>query len=80
MIAVTNSYLAAQGKAVGFLAPALYRIAGAHPKYAAFHDVTRGVNGAYEATKNWDEVTGWGSPDLYNLARDLAATAQSTKK
>jgi hypothetical protein len=73
MVAVTNSYLAAQGKTVGFLAPALYRLAGSRPKYAPFHDITSGNNGAYITTKQWDEVTGWGSTNLYNLARDLAA-------
>jgi kumamolisin len=73
MVAVTNSYLAAQGKTVGFLAPALYRLAGSSPTYAPFNDITSGSNGAYTATPNWDEVTGWGSTNLYNLARDLAA-------
>jgi kumamolisin len=73
---VINSYLAARGKTVGFLAPDLYRLAGTSPTYAAFHDITRGTNGAYQATKSWDEVTGWGSTNLYNLARDLAAMVQ----
>jgi kumamolisin len=81
MTALLNNYLAGQGKSVGFLAPALYRLATKKPPYAAFHDVTVGTNGAYEATQNWDEVTGWGSANLYNLARDLAAmpTATSTR-
>jgi kumamolisin len=75
MIALLNNYLAAQGGTVGFLAPLLYRLAGTSPPYAPFHDITTGVNGGYEATVHWDEVTGWGSPNLYNLARDLAAIA-----
>jgi hypothetical protein len=32
-----------------------------------------GTNGAYITTTHWDEVSGWGSTNLYNLARDLAA-------
>jgi kumamolisin len=80
MTAVVNSYLAARGQTVGFLAPALYRLAGTRQPFAAFHDITTGTNGAYVATKNWDEVTGWGSPNLYNLARDLAAMGRSAKK
>jgi kumamolisin len=73
MIAVANGYLLARGKTVGFLAPALYRLAGSSPTYAPFHDITSGNNGAYITTAHWDEVSGWGSTNLYNLARDLAA-------
>jgi kumamolisin len=73
MIAVVNSYLAARGKTVGFLAPALYNLVGTRPRYPAFHDITSGTNGTYQAQFRWDAVTGWGSTNLYNLARDLAA-------
>ncbi|HZS88026.1 MAG TPA: hypothetical protein VFE42_11110 [Chloroflexota bacterium] len=73
---MVNSYLAARGKTVGFLAPALYNLVGTRPRYPAFHDITSGTNGAYQAQLRWDAVTGWGSTDLYNLARDLAALAQ----
>src|SRR5207244_5285128 len=73
MNAVVNSYLAARGKTVGFLAPQLYYLVGTRPAYPAFHDIRRGTNGAYQAQVRWDAVTGWGSTNLYNLARDLAA-------
>ena len=65
--------LCAGSYAVGFLAPALYNLVGTRPTYPAFHDITRGTNGAYQAQVRWDAVTGWGSTNLYNLARDLAA-------
>jgi kumamolisin len=38
-----------------------------------FHDVTTGTNRYYPATRGWDFATGLGSPDVYNLAQDVAA-------
>ncbi|HKF39106.1 MAG TPA: hypothetical protein VKB35_19575, partial [Ktedonobacteraceae bacterium] len=37
-----------------------------------FHDVTSGTNLFYPATTGYDEASGWGSPDIYNIARDVA--------
>jgi pseudomonalisin len=56
----------------GFADPALYAI-GNDPVRAArdFHDVTVGANGAYVATSGWDYVSGFGSPDVTNLMRDI---------
>jgi kumamolisin len=39
--------------------------------YAPFHDITLGGNDLYLATPGYDMVTGLGSPNVYNLARDL---------
>jgi kumamolisin len=36
-----------------------------------FHDVTSGSNGAWHAGPGWDPVTGWGSPDAYQLVSAL---------
>ena len=57
-------------KKLGFVAPALYDIAQ-HQNAAApsFHDVTIGGNRYYDCTPGWDYATGWGSPDVNNLAR-----------
>jgi hypothetical protein len=75
MLAVINQYLAAQSKpAAGFLNPTVYNLATHSQTYAPFHDVTSGTNGAYNAGAAWDAVTGWGSTDAYNLARDIAGT------
>jgi kumamolisin len=53
--------------------PALYRIA-AHPTpFQAFHDVTMGSNLYYPATPGYDMASGLGTPDVWNLARDLEA-------
>lgn len=75
MLAVVNQYLAAAGKpAAGFIDSTLYSLATHTQTYAPFHDVTSGTNGSYNAGVAWDAVTGWGSTDVYNLARDLAGT------
>ena len=63
LTALANEQEASQGKAtLGFLNPRLYEIGiGRHYK-AAFHDITSGSNGGYFAVKDYDLVTGWGSP------------------
>jgi kumamolisin len=48
------------GEPTGFLNPVLYDAATAK---GALHDITKGSNGAYKATKGWDACTGLGSPD-----------------
>jgi subtilase family serine protease len=60
-----------------FLAPILYRLATASQPYPAFHDVRTGGNRFYSAKKGWDFATGFGSPDVYNLTRDLTAYLRS---
>lgn len=55
-----------------FAAPLLYAVAST-PSQPAFHDVVRGGNRYYAAGPGWDASTGLGSPDAWNLARDLAA-------
>jgi subtilase family serine protease len=79
MSAVTNQYLSSQSKpSLGFLDPTLYSLANTSQTYAPFHDVTSGTNGSYNAGTGWDAVTGWGSTDLYNLARDVAGSGSGT--
>jgi kumamolisin len=55
------------GAPVGFLQPRLYALLGT----SAFHDVTSGDNGAYQAGPGWDACTGLGSPDGAALAAAL---------
>jgi subtilase family serine protease len=79
MLAVINQYLAIQKKpTAGFLAPTLYRLTTTTQPYAPFHDIKSGTNGKYGAVAGWDAVTGWGTPDLYNVARDMSLTAGGT--
>jgi kumamolisin len=71
--ALIDEYLLTQGgHAVGFLNPELYRLAQTPVPYRALHDITVGGNDFYLATPGYDMVTGLGSPDVWNLARDLA--------
>jgi pro-kumamolisin-like protein len=68
-----NEYLQKQGKSrMGFANPVLYGLAGTQQQFAPFHDVTSGTNLFYPATAGYDEASGWGSPDIYNIARDIA--------
>jgi subtilase family serine protease len=72
------------GHALGFVNPAIYRIAQSPAYHKAFHDITTGDNtvsldGAtitgYQAGTGWDPVTGWGSPDARFLVPLLAHQA-----
>jgi subtilase family serine protease len=67
---------------LGFVNPAIYRIARSSSYHQAFHDITTGSNvvntppvglGGYQAGPGWDPATGWGSPDAQVLVPLLAA-------
>ena len=51
-----------------FAAPLLYALAERSWRYPPFHDITIGDNRFYQAEPGWDFATGWGSPEVYNLA------------
>ena len=71
--ALINGYLQQQGKSrMGFANPVLYGLANQQTQFPPFHDVTSGTNLFYPATSGYDEASGWGSPDIYNIARDIA--------
>jgi kumamolisin len=71
--ALINEYLQNQQKSrMGFANPVLYGLENATQQYPPFHDVTSGTNLYYPATSGYDEASGWGSPDIYNIARDVA--------
>jgi Pro-kumamolisin, activation domain len=60
-----------QAHGLGFANPTLYEV-GTGPHYGAdFHDITVGTNGVYVAAPGWDYVSGFGSPDLTSLMRDI---------
>jgi subtilase family serine protease len=67
------------GHPLGFINPALYKLASSSSTYSRdFHDIIVGNNDflathvvGYTATKGWDPVTGLGSPDAENLIPDL---------
>ena len=69
------------GHPLGFVNPAIYRIARGPLYHQAFHDITTGnntvvLNGVtitgYQAGHGWDPVSGWGSPDAQVLIPLLA--------
>jgi subtilase family serine protease len=72
------------GHPLGFVNPAIYRIARGPQYHQAFHDITTGNNTAvlttaapvmitgYQAGPGWDPVTGWGTPDAQVLIPLLA--------
>ena len=65
---------------LGFVNPAIYRIARSSSYHKAFHDITTGSNtvtigtvtAGYQAGPGWDPVTGWGSPNAQVLVPLLA--------
>ena len=67
LIALLNQKL---GKPLGFLQPTLYGLSG---NSGAFHDITKGSNGAFSAGPGWDAATGLGSPDGAALLQALSA-------
>lgn len=72
--ALMNQYLQSQSKPnIGYANPALYGIFNAQQAFPAFHDITNGNNLYYPATPGYDMASGMGSPDVYNLARDLVS-------
>lgn len=78
MTALINQYLKSKGlHGAGFLNPALYHFASTTQPYPPFHDVTVGTNLVYSAGAGYDLATGLGTPDAWNLARDLEAYQRS---
>jgi subtilase family serine protease len=70
--AINNQYALANGKAVlGQANPTLYKMFNTTQTYPAFHDITTGTNLYYPATAGYDLATGIGTPDAYNLIRDI---------
>ncbi|MBV9690428.1 MAG: S53 family peptidase [Ktedonobacteraceae bacterium] len=76
IIADANQYA---HHALGFLNPALYKL-GSDKEEAAvvYHDITVGDNGVtgvagYKATLGWDAATGWGTPHVAQLVKELTS-------
>jgi subtilase family serine protease len=68
---------------LGFVNPAIYRIADSSSYHKAFHDITTGNNmtvgsvmAGYHAGPGWDPVTGWGTPNAQVLVPLLAPAAE----
>jgi kumamolisin len=71
MTVLMNQYLQANGgTAVGDLNPLLYRVA-AGSNLPGFRDVSLGANAVDVSVPGYDLVTGLGSPNVANLARNI---------
>ncbi|MGZ4111780.1 MAG: S53 family peptidase, partial [Tumebacillaceae bacterium] len=70
--ALNNQYAAANSKGnLGQANPTLYKMFNTAQTYTAYHDITSGTNLYYPATAGYDQATGIGTPDAYNLIRDI---------
>ena len=73
-MALVAQYAQAHGAGpLCFAAPLLYDVAAQSWRDPPFHDVTVGGNRHYQAGVGWDFATGWGSPDVHNLASAIVA-------
>jgi len=77
--AVVNQFLRDNGgRALGDLNPVLYRLASGAAR-PGFHDITLGTNAVAVAGPGFDMVTGLGSPDVDNLARNILDLQRGTR-
>ncbi|MGZ6366181.1 MAG: protease pro-enzyme activation domain-containing protein [Ktedonobacteraceae bacterium] len=74
-MALIDQYLQSQGKAIlGSANSVLYSLFNTQQQSPAFHDVTTGTNLHYNAGPGYDMASGIGSPDVNNIAHDLASS------
>jgi subtilase family serine protease len=80
LIAIANQMA---GHPLGFINPALYKLAMTSHYAQDFHDITSGNNSVnykgvtvegYQAAQGWDPVTGLGTPNAEKLLPDLIST------
>jgi len=71
------------GHPLGFVNPAIYKVAESSAYSNDFHDITKGDNKLFEtqsgfsAGTGYDFATGWGTPNVSNLIPDLVDSAAS---
>lgn len=71
MTALMNQYIVDHGgRPLGHINPLLYRVAQGS-KLPGFRDITAGGNAVDTPAQGYDLVSGLGSPNVYNLARNL---------
>src|SRR5579862_1354589 len=66
------------GKTAGYLNPLIYAMKAATGAPSAFHDITSGSNGGYNASAGWDPCTGLGSPNGTALLAALKGNSSSS--
>jgi len=81
IIALANQ---AAGGPLGFLNPAIYKLAQSRAYATDFHDITVGNNRllgtpvGFSAGTGWDDASGWGTPNVTNLIPDLVKCATTS--
>ncbi len=72
MVGMWTRIQAASSRGTGFANPDIYAIAENAANYPRdFNDYRVGTNGAYQAAPAWDYVSGWGTPVLTALMKDV---------
>jgi len=72
MMGMWTRIQAASRTGTGFADPDIYAVGDNAAEYARdFNDYTVGTNGAYQAGTGWDYVSGWGTPVLTPLMKDI---------
>jgi pseudomonalisin len=72
MAGIWSRIQAAAPGGTGFADPDIYAVAQNPTAYARdFNDYMAGTNGAYQAAPGWDYVTGWGTPIVGALMKDV---------
>jgi kumamolisin len=76
--ALNNQYAVTNGKGnLGQANPTLYKVFNTTQTYLPYHDITSGNNLYYPATTGYDMASGIGTPDAYNLIRDINGSSSS---
>lgn len=72
MVGMWARIQAAARGGIGFANPLIYAVGNNASQDAAdFNDYQVGTNGAYQALPGWDYVSGWGTPVLTPLMKDI---------
>jgi subtilase family serine protease len=72
MVGMWARIQAAARGGTGFANPLIYAVGkNATQDAADFNDYQVGTNGAYQALPGWDYVSGWGTPNLTPLMKDI---------
>jgi pseudomonalisin len=72
MVGMWARVQAAARGGTGFANPLIYAVGkNATQDAADFNDYAVGTNGAYQAMPGWDYVSGWGTPNLTPLMKDV---------
>ena len=72
MMGMWTRVQAASRRGTGFADPLIYAVGkNSAQDAAAFNDYSVGTNGAYQAQPGWDYVSGWGTPVLTPLMKDI---------